>query len=171
MLQVFKYIIFLASLLFSMGTVFAIEMPFTDVESTTPYYDAVRDLYVGKIITDNGDHLFRPNDLMNRDFFVSLSVGIGCHKCETPSIEDISKYQISPFIDLPKTNRYYYCIAYAKDNNITQGYVLDTTGKATCENGQQYMSSPFCAANTITRIEAAAILLRRAKLWDDNLNS
>jgi hypothetical protein len=57
---------------------------------------------------------------MNRDFFVSLAVGIGCHKCETPSIEDILKYPISPFIDLPKTNQYYYCIAYAKDNNIAQ---------------------------------------------------
>ena len=33
------------------------------------------------------------------------------------------------------------------------------------------MSSPFCATNTITRIEAVAILLRRAKLWDDTLNA
>jgi PKD repeat protein len=86
-------------------------------------------------------------------------------------MEDILAYQISPFIDLPKTNQYYYCIAYAKDNGITQWYITDSSGKATCENSQQYMSSPFCAANTITRIEAAAILLRRAQLWDDTLNS
>jgi hypothetical protein len=33
------------------------------------------------------------------------------------------------------------------------------------------MSSPFCAANSISRIESAAILLRRARLWDDTLNS
>jgi hypothetical protein len=57
---------------------------------------------------------------MSRDFFVSLAVEIGCHQCETPSMDDIITYQISPFIDLPKTNQYYYCIAYAKDNNITQ---------------------------------------------------
>ena len=44
-------------------------------------------------------------------------------------------------------------------------------GQSTCENSQSYTSSPFCADNTITRIEAAAILLRRAKLWDDTLNS
>lgn len=171
MLQVFKYIIFLASLLFSMGTVFAIEMPFSDIQPSDSYYDAVRELYEGRVISDNGDHLFKPHDLMSRDFFVSLAVGIGCHKCETPNIEDIIKYQISPFVDLPKTNQYYYCIAYAKDNNITQGYILDNNGQVTCENRQQYMSSPFCAANTITRIEAAAILLRRAKLWDDTINS
>lgn len=120
MYNIFRSILITVSLMISMGSVFAAGMPFTDVPSSAPYHDAVRDLYEGKIITDNGDHLFRPNDLMNRDFFVSLSVGIGCHKCETPSIEDISKYQISPFIDLPKTNRYYYCIAYAKDNDIAQ---------------------------------------------------
>jgi S-layer homology domain len=33
------------------------------------------------------------------------------------------------------------------------------------------MSSPFCAENTISRIEAAAILLRRANLWSETLNS
>lgn len=154
-----------------MGTVFAIEMPFTDIQTTDPYYGSVTELYEWRVITDNGDHLFRPNDLMNRDFFVSLAVGIGCHKCETPSIGDILKYQISPFVDLPKTNQFYYCIAYAKDNNIAQWYILDNNGKSTCENSKQYMSSPFCATNTITRIEAVAILLRRAKLWDDTLNA
>jgi hypothetical protein len=154
-----------------MGTVFAIEMPFTDVRSSDLYYDAVRELYEGRVISDSGDHLFRPNDLMSRDFFVSLAVGIGCHKCETPSVEDIITYQVSPFVDLPKTNQFYYCIAYAKDNDITQGYITDASGKTTCENSKQYMSSPFCAENTISRIESAAILLRRAKLWDDTLNS
>ena len=108
---------------------------------------------------------------MSRDFFVSLAVGIGCHKCETPSVDDIIKYQISPFIDLPKTNRYYYCIAYAAENNIAQWYIPNETGKAYCENKKEYMSSPFCAENSISRIEAAAILLRRAKLWDDSLNA
>ena len=108
---------------------------------------------------------------MNRDFFVSLAVGIGCHQCETPTIPDLIKYQISPFIDLSKTNRYYYCIAYAKDNDIAQGYILDENNQSKCENGQQYMSSPFCSDNNISRIEAAAILLRRAKLWDDIENA
>jgi S-layer homology domain len=81
------------------------------------------------------------------------------------------RYNISPFVDLPKINPYYYCIAYAKEYNIAQGYIPDTTGSVNCEDGKNYTSSPFCASNTITRIEAAAILLRRAKLWDDILNS
>lgn len=171
MLKIFQYFIFLIAPLFSLGTVFAWEIPFTDVKTTDSYYESVRELYESRIVSDNGDHLFRPQDLMSRDFFVSLAVEIGCHQCETPSMDDIITYQISPFIDLPKTNQYYYCIAYAKDNNITQWYITDTTGTATCENAEKYMSSPFCAANSISRIESAAILLRRARLWDDTLNS
>ncbi len=157
--------------LFSLGTVFAAEMPYTDVPAIAPYASAVQELYDSRIISDDGSHLFRPTDLMARDFFVSLAVGIGCHQCITPSIADIVRYQVPPFIDLPKVNQYYYCIAYAKEYNIAQGYILNEVGQSTCENSQSYTSSPFCADNTITRIEAAAILLRRAKLWDDTLNS
>jgi hypothetical protein len=108
---------------------------------------------------------------MARDFFVSLAVGIGCKECITPSVDDIIRYNISPFVDLTKVNPYYYCIAYAKEYNIAQGYIPDTTGTTSCEDKQKYTSSPFCATNTITRIEAAAILLRRAHLWDDTLNT
>ncbi len=171
MFNILRPLLFLISLLFSWGTVFAIEMPFTDVGPNDVYYSSVQELYEWKVISDSGDHLFRPADLMSRDFFVSLAVGIGCHRCETASMEDIITYRVSPFVDLQKTNQFYYCIAYAKDANISQWYTPDKSGKATCENSQQYMSSPFCAENTISRIEAAAILLRRAKLWDDTLNS
>ena len=157
--------------LFSLGTVFAAEMPYTDVPAIAPYASAVQDLYDNRIISDDGSHLFRPTELMARDFFVSLAVGIGCHSCMTPSVTDIVRYSVSPFVDLPKVNQYYYCIAYAKEYNIAQGYILNEVGQSTCENSQSYTSSPFCAGNTITRIEAAAILLRRAKLWDDTLNS
>ena len=171
MLKVFLKLFFLISLLSSTEGVFALVTPFTDIRSSDPYFEAVWELYENRVISDNGDHLFRPNDLMNRDFFVSLAVGIGCHECETPSVEDIIKYQVSPFIDLPKTNRYYYCTAYAKDIDIIRWYIPDATGQATCEDQKKYMSSPFCSENTISRIEAAAILLRRAKLWDDTMNS
>lgn len=158
-------------LLFSMGTVFSASMPFTDVNSSDPYYDAVLELFNWRIITDDGSHLFHPDDLVTRDFFVWLAVSVGCHKCETPSIEDIIQYRISPFIDLTKANHYYYCISYAQDNNIMMGYPLDKSGNASCEDKKQYSSSPFCPENTITRIEATKILLKQAKLWDDTLNS
>ena len=156
---------------FWIGSTFASTLPFTDVASTAPYHDSVKTLYDGGIITNNGDNLFRPNEQMTRDFYVSLVVGIGCKKCEPPSVEDIVKYINTPFVDVSKNNQYYYCIAYAEDVGIAQGYIPDTTGKITCENNTSYSTSPFCASNTISRIEAAAVLLRRANLWNDTLNS
>lgn len=153
------------------GVFWAWDFPFTDVPKDSPIYESVKNLYDQGVISDSGDHLFRPNDPMKRDFYVSLTVGVGCKKCETPSTEDIVRYQSSPFVDLGKTNPYYYCIAYAADEGITQGYSLDTNGQAKCEaNPTPYTSQPFCGENTISRIEAAAILLRRANLWNDSLN-
>jgi PKD repeat protein len=171
MYKSFRFISILGLIVTSLGTIFASEIPYTDVAPSAPYASAVQELYDGRVIRDDWSHLFRPTDLMARDFFVSLAVGIGCHECITPSIDDIIHYNISPFVDLSKVNPYYYCIAYAKEYNIAQGYIPDTTGVATCEDWHPYSSSPFCAGNTISRIEAAAILLRRAHLWDDGLNS
>ncbi len=107
---------------------------------------------------------------MKRDFYVSLVVGVGCKKCTTPSTEDIRKYTTSPYIDLPKVNPYFYCIAYADGQKIVRGYVLDQNGQTSCQDGNTYTSIPFCAENTTSRIEAAAILLRRANLWNEELN-
>jgi hypothetical protein len=152
-------------------TVQAATLPFTDVKPESQYYQAVKKLFDAWVISNNDDNLFRPDDLMNRDFYISLTVWIGCKKCNTPSQEDIIRYQYSPFIDLPKVNPYYYCIAYSKEAGITQGYTLDTNGVSTCENNRSYTSSPFCALNTINRIEATAVLLRRANLWNDTLNN
>jgi PKD repeat protein len=83
----------------------------------------------------------------------------------------VSLYQTSPFVDIRKSNPYYYCIAEAKTVGITQGYILDQTQSTTCEDGSKYTSSPFCANNSTSRIEATAMLLRRANLWNDTLNS
>lgn len=153
------------------GKTFASELPFTDIKPTDTYYNAVNELYKNGVISDDGSHLFRPLDSMSRDFYVSLSVAVGCKKCNTPSPEDVMKYQSSPFVDLAKENPYYYCIAYAQESNISQWYPIDNTGKAYCENWSSYTLPPFCAENKISRIEWVAILLRRAGLWNDILNA
>ena len=150
----------------------AAENPYSDIAPTDPYYNSVLELYNARVISDDGTHLFRPHDLMNRDFYVSLATAIGCKQCLTPTAEDIAKYTYSPFVDLPKTNEFYYCIAYAEDVGITQGYTLDpATHKTSCESGGEFSESPFCPDNKISRIEAAAMLLRRANLWDDTKNT
>lgn len=158
-------------LIFFGENVFAANIPFTDVQPNDSYYKAVVTLFENWVISDDGTHLFHPNEAMSRDFYVALSVAVGCKKCETPSMEDVMRYQNPPFVDLTKENPRYYCIAYAKEANITQGYIPDATGKAYCENGIWYTTPPFCTENKISRIEGAAILLRRANLWNDTLNA
>jgi PKD repeat protein len=80
------------------------------------------------------------------------------------------KYSISPFVDLSKNNPFYYCIAYAADKKIVQGYTLNTAGKWECQDGGIFQNNPFCEKNKTTRIEAVAMLLRQANLWNDELN-
>ncbi len=149
----------------------AAPLPFTDISPTDSYYQSLQTLYDGGIITDTSDHLFRPSEQMDRDLYVSLVVGVGCRQCLTPSVEDYLRYTTDPFIDLSKTNPYYYCISYAKEKEIVQGYQLDASGQMVCENTMIWRNHPFCAQNTITRIEAVAVLLRRAALWSDTLNA
>lgn len=68
---------FLASfLIFVFPQTWAAEIPFTDVKPTDIYYNAVRELYKNQVISDDGSHLFRPQDLMARDFYVALSVAV-----------------------------------------------------------------------------------------------
>lgn len=157
--------------IFFWNTLSAATIPFTDVQKWDNFYEWVQNLYNFGIISDDGSHLFNPADPINRDMFVSLATSVSCKKCLTPSVDDILRYQNSPFIDLSKSNPYYYCIAYANEKNIAQGYTLDSNGSFTCENGKKYMSSPFCETNKTTRIEAAAMLLRQAQLWDDAKNT
>lgn len=148
------------------------ESPFSDVRSTDSFYESVNDLYDSRMISDDGSWLFRPNEPMNRDFFVSIITMMGCKECLTPSDDDMVKYSHSPFVDVSKNNQYYYCIAHAHEKNIVQGYLPDVNGNISCQNGKNFKGqNPFCAENKITRIEAAAMLLRRANLWNDNLNS
>lgn len=158
-------------LLLSFRDIFASTFPFTDISSTDPAYSAVKNLFDQGIITDDGSHLFRPRDPIDRDAFVGLSVSVSCRKCITPTPADIIAYQISPFMDLVKTNPYYYCIAYANNTKIVQGYTPDATGKAYCQDGSSFTTSPFCAQNKTSRIESAAMLLRQANLWNDTMNT
>jgi PKD repeat protein len=167
MIRVILYIIWL---LFSFQA-FASESIFVDVKKDAPYYDAVNFLVESRVIHDRWNGYFYPESPMTRDFYVSLAVGVGCKKCTTPTIEDIIKYTESPFIDLEKNNPYYYCIAYAAEKWITQWYTIKDGETKTCENGKSYTTTPFCWDNTITRIEAVAIFLRRAELWNESLNS
>lgn len=166
----FKKILFFALILIP-SLVSAAPMPFTDVPTDAPWYHDLERMYNAGVIGDTADHLFRPDGLLPRDEFVGIVVGVTCRKCIYPSAADIIKYQSDPFVDITKRNLYFYCISYAKEQNIVRGYVLNDAGKVSCQNGQEYSETPFCPVNNITRIEAAAVLLRQAGLWNETLNS
>ena len=161
----------LSLFLLSFSPAIASELPFTDVSSTDSYYADLKYMYDAGVIGDTADHLFRPDGLLKRDEFVGIAVGVSCQKCLYPSVEDIIRYSLDPFADILKKNPYFYCISYAKEQEIVRGYTLDSTGKTQCQDGQDFSEVPFCPANNITRIEAAAVLLRQSGLWNESSNS
>ncbi len=164
--------IFLSSLLaFLPSLVMAAELPFTDVPTDTSYYSDLKHMYDAGVLSDTADHLFRPDGLLSRDEFVAITVGVSCRKCISPSVDDILQYKTNPFADILKQNKYFYCISYAREKEIVRGYTLDSGGQAQCQDGKTFSEVPFCPSNSITRIEAAAVLLRQAGLWSESLNS
>lgn len=155
----------------SLGTAFAASLPFSDVKETDVYYNDLRILYERGIIPESPTGKFFPDALMNRDEFVSIVVGVTCKSCLTPTFDDILKYTALPFVDFERTNINFYCVSYAKEQKIIEGYVVNGSGNSSCQDGTSFNQTPFCANNKITRIEAAAVLLRQAGLWNNDLNT
>lgn len=151
--------------------VFAVDLPFTDVSPSDDYYADLVSLYERGVIPDSSNKRFNPSSLINRDDFVSIVVGVGCKKCLSPSFDDIIKYNTLPFVDFARENPNFYCVSYAKEQKIVEGYVVGSDGSSKCESGDTFKETPFCANNKITRIEAAAVLLRQAGLWDNTRNT
>lgn len=153
------------------SVVSAIDFPFVDVPLWNPNHAAIRTLYEHSIIHDDGSHKFKPDDTLTRDAFVGILMGSSCSSCLHPSIEEITKFQTSPFPDISKENPYYYCIARAYDEKIIDGITLDQWGKAVCENNESFSATAFCKNNSITRLMAAIALLKQANLWNEEQNS
>lgn len=175
-----KLLIFLILLtFFGINSSYAqtLDFPFNDIKTTDELYSDLNLLYKNNVIKAPLDNLFYPDKLIPRDELLSIVVWVWCKECINPSVEDFLKYDISPFIDVNKIlkgwiiNPYYYCIAIWKADWITQWYLLNDKWQFTCENNSTFSSSPFCPSNNTTRIEAATILLRTAKIWNDELNS
>lgn len=149
----------------------ASSLPFTDVAKSDNFYSNLEYLYNMWIIKDNPTHKFNPSWLIRRDEFVGIVVWVWCKDCINPRIEDIIKYTSIPFIDVEKNNPYFYCISSGKEDWIIKWYLLDSSSKYTCQNNKTFSQTPFCPENNITRIEAVTVLLRTAKIWNDELNS
>ncbi|EKE30329.1 MAG: hypothetical protein ACD_2C00005G0004 [uncultured bacterium (gcode 4)] len=171
--KLFKKILLLVflSLFIAGARAETVSFPFTDIKPNDELYKDLKTLYSNNVIKDSPDHLFRPDSLITRDEFLWIVIWVWCKDCINPTTEDFIKYDSSPFVDLSKFNPYYYCIASWKESKITQWYLLDSKWEYTCQNKKTFTSTPFCPENNTTRIEAVAMLLRIANLWDDTKNS
>lgn len=147
-------------------------MPFVDMQTeSSATYDAVQTLYDRHVIFDNGTHLFNPRGLIARDDFTSIVMEVGCERCLQPTPDIIFAYTSRVFEDVGFDNENFYCIARAESLGVVRGYVLDESGTVSCQDKTVHSSVPFCPVNNITRIEAAAVLLRHAGFWDETRNA
>jgi hypothetical protein len=149
----------------------AADFPFSDVPASDPIYSDLKKLYERGVVDSPSDGKFRPEALMDRDEFVSIAVGVSCRKCLTPTVSDVLKYREIPFVDFEKKSPFFYCVSYAKEREIVIGYSIPGASSYTCQNDKTWQGVPFCAKNRTSRIEAAAMLLRQAGIWNDEMNS
>lgn len=167
----FLSVTFVTATFASVSPASSADFPFSDVSSSDPIYQDLKKLYERGVVDAPSDGKFRPEALMDRDEFVSIAVGVGCRKCLTPTIDDVLRYREIPFLDFSAKSPYFYCVSYAKERGIVNGYSITGATSYTCQNDKTWNGVPFCAQNRTSRIEAAAMLLRQAGLWSDELNS
>ena len=160
-----KILLFLV-LLFSFwkNFVFADSIPveniFSDIDENYKYHTQLQELYDRWMIFPDEEWKFNPNELLNRDDFVGITMEVSCKECISPDTdyEYLEKYSWKDlFFDLEENNKNFYCIAEAENSWFVSWYQNSTT----CENGVSLdWENPFCPENTIILEEAIAIIMR-----------
>jgi len=113
---------------------------------------------------------FNPNAFLNRDEFVGIAMEVICTRCISPNtdysyIEAYFGQDI--YFDIDDSNRYFYCVAEADNNNSVRWYDLWES----CQDWtNQIWERPFCPLNRINLEEAVAVLLRNSWIFtiEDN---
>lgn len=139
-----------------------VENVFSDIDADYEYRDELQLLYDRGMVSPDEEGRFRPYSLLNRDEFVWISMEVICKRCIQPHTEFhfIERYVNQEiYYDIDSSNKYFYCVADADQNNYVRGYDPGFT----CENGTQRDNErPFCPNNTITLEEAIAVILRNS---------
>jgi len=143
-----------------------VEEAFSDIDKEYKYYYELETLYYKWIIEPEIDWKFHPDKLLNRDEFVAIAEETSCKKCIIPNvdIDFLNNYKEKPFFDVWLENKYFYCIADAKNDN----YVLGYKPWDSCKDWtKKIWSIPFCLNNNITREEALAVVMRMGGILTD----
>ncbi len=166
--KILKYIFFLLISIFQIFFIYKvdassipIEEVFSDIDSGYEYYDELQYMFDNWAILPDSQWKFNPKQLLNRDEFVGIVMKVSCEECISPNVSyDLSKKyaQVDQlFFDLSKNNKYFYCIASAKDSWYVKWYDVWTS----CENWESAdWQAPFCPQNTIILEEALAVIMR-----------
>ena len=125
----------------------SLEMPFSDLNPSHTYYQAIQDLYYRNILKGYDDGTFQPNAKITRAEFLKVALGsTGCFDCGSPDEATKSLFQErKPFPDIYLPDWYYYCVSIGKKEGMVKGY----------GDGQ------FHPNKNISRKEAVAVLLRQ----------
>ncbi len=162
------YIIFSFSRVFSASI--PIESVFTDIWTDYKYYNELQLFFDRWMISPDENWQFSPLKLLNRDEFVWISMEVICKNCIMPDadLDLINMFAWTiPFYDLTDTNKYFYCIAEAKD----KWYVRWYDPSYTCEDGTFRESEvPFCPNNIISLEESIAVVLRNSWIFTSEDN-
>jgi len=142
-----------------------VENVFSDIDVDYQYRDELQALYDRGTIVADASGTFNPQELLNRDEFVWISMEVICERCIQPHTEYkfIDKYfNEDVYFDISNANPYFYCVAEADDKNYVRWYGIGEL----CQNGtSQFWERPFCPENTINLEEAVAVLLRNSGIF------
>lgn len=169
-----KLIFLLFSCILFVNTSFAstvlVENVFSDIDADYIYRDELQTLYDRGTIVANETGRFGPQDFLNRDEFVGISLEVVCERCIQPHTEYtfIDQYfNEEVYFDINNSNPYFYCVAEADKQNYVRWYDIWQQ----CEDGtSQFWERPFCPLNRINLEEAVAVLLRNSWVFtiEDN---
>ncbi len=170
-----KIFFFIISFFLFVNTSFAstvlVENVFSDIDANYEYRDELQALYDRGTIVADASGKFNPQELLNRDEFVWISMEVICERCIQPHTEYsfIEEYFTQDvYFDISNSNPYFYCVAEADKQNYVRWYDI-------WESCQDWTSSfwerPFCPQNTINLEEAVAVLLRNSGIFTINDNS
>ncbi len=126
-----------------------VDGPFPDVPLSHPAYAAIENLRSKQIVEGFADGTFRPDAKLTRAEFVKMTLAAAlCRECTLDEAPEESDAQDTPFFDVALDAWYRFCIELAHSLGIVNGFADQT----------------FRPDISITRAEAAAILLRAADI-------
>lgn len=127
---------------------------FTDLPKDHPAHEAFMQLLLRGIISRTDDGKIRPDDLITREEYVQMVLGITCINCwsfSDKTKQDVqSTYNLSPFPDTDISDTYLYCVEEAKNEGIVSGYA------------QGVDAGYFKPTYEISRAEAIKVILEAA---------